>query len=96
MKHKYRFKFTGHLLGLKHQKSTYEGANQYFHYGHGYKILRAKGKKEGTRTIMATAGSLYKKRLNLYSNPDKATGDSDDADNARVLRYILLLIIILF
>eukprot|EP00092_Neocalanus_flemingeri_P054428 GFUD01064088.1.p1 GENE.GFUD01064088.1~~GFUD01064088.1.p1 ORF type:complete len:450 (+),score=118.29 GFUD01064088.1:1308-2657(+) len=35
---------------------------------------------------MATSSGGYKKRLNVYSNPEVKTGTSDIADNARVLR----------
>jgi len=76
----------GHILGLKHQAVYGEERNKFFSYGHGHKIARREGNKEGTRTIMATSSNLYKKRLNVYSNPEEDTGDSDSADNARVLK----------
>ena len=76
----------GHLFGLAHQKDGNQDENDYFSYGHGFRISRKKGNKEGTRTVMATASGGYKHRLNLYSNPMQGTGTSDSADNARVLR----------
>lgn len=76
----------GHNFGCQHDKA--HGSNSHYDYGYGW-FIGPPG--FGYRTCMAYSDDGHKTRLNRFSNPElsyqgEATGDQDEADNARVIR----------